>query len=153
MIFGRSLFALVTERQVHDVYSFTVGVYVISGIWYLQEWFLATHQSFTVNGLQAVDIGAILKKVLSFGKLLAKLVYFGVVFGIVFPLTLGLMMEIGVILPMRTILFRSDASIIPVFVSVRDNWLLLVQAMHSNWTDELSPFLFLRKYNRAGQPD
>ncbi|KAF8929299.1 hypothetical protein BGZ58_009030 [Dissophora ornata] len=101
LILGRSLFALMTERHVHDVYSFAAGVYAISGIWYLQEWLLSTHRTISSQGLQSIDLGVYVKKALDFFKLLAKLIYFGVLLGFVFPLGLGLMMELFVIIPLR----------------------------------------------------
>src|SRR5690554_1838853 len=102
VILGRSLLTLATERQVHDIYAFVIGVYVISGIWHLQEWLLSVHRTVTSHGFPSIEIGACARSVMYVGKLIAKVVYFGAVFGILFPLTLGLMMELFLIIPLRS---------------------------------------------------
>ncbi|KAF9354107.1 hypothetical protein BGX26_008084 [Mortierella sp. AD094] len=69
LILGRSMFAIVTERQVHDVYSFAVGAYAIGIIWHIQHWLF----SISPQGLSSVNIRTHLKKVLDFGKRVTKL--------------------------------------------------------------------------------
>ncbi|KAF9188929.1 hypothetical protein BGZ50_001079 [Haplosporangium sp. Z 11] len=111
LILGRSLLTFATERQVHDVYSFAIGVYAISGIWHLQEWLLSAHRTVASHGFPSMDIRACTRSVMYVGKLIAKVAYFGIVFGILFPLTLGLMVELFLIIPLR-VAVHGDAGVI-----------------------------------------
>lgn len=114
MILGRVLFSLVTERQVHDVYSFAVGVYAISGMWYLQEWLLSIGRSISASGQQQTgELEKILAKFVTYG---VRFTYYTMVFAFIFPLGLGLLMEIFVIGPLKATLY-GDTGIIFAFVS------------------------------------
>ncbi|KAF9400174.1 hypothetical protein BGX21_004856 [Mortierella sp. AD011] len=110
LILGRSMFAIVTERQVHDVYSFAVGAYTIGITWHFQHWLF----SVSPQGLPSVNIHTHLKKALDFGKRAIKLVYFVFFFGVIFPFVLGLMVELFVIIPLRTAV-NDNPGIVPVF--------------------------------------
>ncbi|KAG0318326.1 hypothetical protein BGZ99_005746 [Dissophora globulifera] len=111
LILGRSLFTLVTERQVHDVYSFAAGVYAIGALWYVQEWTLSTYQSLSSAGGRLVDVPDKVKMVVRAFKITAKLVYFAILLGFVFPLGLGLMMEVFIIIPIKAALYGDTGTI------------------------------------------
>ncbi|KAI1303396.1 hypothetical protein EDD11_005359 [Mortierella claussenii] len=81
------------HKQVHDVYSFTLGVYVIQGILSLQSSLLAFIR--TSGG------SAQLRKILTLVKRVVKLIYFGLALGFIMPLVIGLLMDLFVLLPIR----------------------------------------------------
>ncbi|KAF9116092.1 hypothetical protein BGX27_004889 [Mortierella sp. AM989] len=145
LILGRNLLALLIERQVHDVYSFGIGVYTISTIWYIQHCLFSVHRWISSQSLPPTNIYTHLKKLLDVGKRVAKLVYFVLVFGIVFPFTLGLMMELFVIIPLRTVV-NDNPGVVPAFsLSVG---LVVMKSIH--WTANQFPDLpFTRDMNRV----
>lgn len=114
MILGRILFSLSTERQVHDVYSFAIGVYAISGMWYLQEWLLFVVQDISASRLHWIsELEIILAKFVTYG---VRYLYFTSIFAFIFPLSLGLLVEIFVIGPLKAALY-GDNGIVFAFVS------------------------------------
>lgn len=93
-----------TERAVHDVYSFVVGVYVVGIVWRIQEWLATGYGAIKAAGAPRVDIRAQLTTVLETGTIVAKTAFFGLAFGVLLPFLLGFMVELFLILPLRTAL-------------------------------------------------
>ena len=104
MVLGRFLITFMTDRSVHDVYSFVVGVYVVGISWYIQEWLLAGYRALSAEGAPKVDVRAHLKTLFETGTIIFKSVYFGLVFGVVMPIVLGFAVDLFVIFPLRTAL-------------------------------------------------
>ncbi|KAG0367360.1 hypothetical protein BC939DRAFT_443427 [Gamsiella multidivaricata] len=111
MIVGRAVFKLKSERQVHDIYSVLVGVYVLRGLWSVLHWSLSTARYITSHGLQPIDPKAQLRTAWNMCRLAMKLLYFGITFGVILPFILGLMVELFVILPLRNAL-EGDSDVI-----------------------------------------
>ncbi|KAF9286832.1 hypothetical protein BGZ68_002530 [Mortierella alpina] len=102
LLVGRCLISLATARQVHDIYSFVVGVYTISSLWHLEEWAFSIYRAHAPQSVVgSVDFKAYFRTAWRYGRLVIKGLYFAVVFGILFPLALGLMMELFLIIPLR----------------------------------------------------
>ncbi|KAF9205594.1 hypothetical protein BGZ49_003806 [Haplosporangium sp. Z 27] len=81
----------------------------------------------STQGVEPFDVKAQLKALLGICKLVAKLAYFGVAFGIIMPFTLGLMIELFIILPLRTTIEEKTSIIFVV------NWavgLLYMKILH-----------------------
>ncbi|KAF9546274.1 hypothetical protein EC957_009887 [Mortierella hygrophila] len=104
MVLGRFLITFMTERAVHDVYSFVVGVYVVGIVWHIQEWLATGYGTLKAAGATHVDIRAQLTTVLETGTIVAKTAFFGLAFGVLLPFLLGFMVELFMILPLRTAL-------------------------------------------------
>lgn len=124
---GRAIFTLKTDRQVHDIYSILVGAYFLCGLWYLVDWISAKIHAVSSRGLQPVDIEAQLKAVWTLCRMTVKLIYFGLAFGIIMPFILGLMIELFIILPLRTTIEEKTSIIFVV------NWavgLLYMKIVH-----------------------
>ncbi|KAG0212549.1 hypothetical protein BGX28_006148, partial [Mortierella sp. GBA30] len=43
-VMGREIFALRTDKKVHDIYSFIVGVYVVRLGWFIMDWSMSQYQ-------------------------------------------------------------------------------------------------------------
>ncbi|KAG0280310.1 hypothetical protein BGZ95_010589 [Linnemannia exigua] len=104
LVLGRFLVTFMTDRAVHDVYSFVVGVYVVGIAWRIQEWALSVYRTFKSEGTPEVDVHAHLTTVLEAVTLVAKTAYFGLAFGVLLPFLLGFMAELFIIIPLRTAL-------------------------------------------------
>lgn len=102
VVAGRAIFRLKTERHVHDIYSILVGVYFLRGLWYVLDWTASKAQIVLSHGLQPIDITDQIRGFWHLLKLAAKLVYFGLTFGVAMPFLLGFMVELYVILPLRS---------------------------------------------------
>ncbi|KAI1300378.1 hypothetical protein EDD11_006222 [Mortierella claussenii] len=101
-VLGRAVLALKTNRAVHDIYSIMVGVYVLRGLWSLLDWISSKWHSFVTHGLQPINVRTQLQTVWGLFRTTAKLAYFGLTFGVIIPFLLGFMMELFVILPIRS---------------------------------------------------
>ncbi|KAF9199662.1 hypothetical protein BGZ49_010191, partial [Haplosporangium sp. Z 27] len=110
LMIGRSVLVIVTERQVHDVYSFAIGAHIIGIVWYIHRW----TDSSSFQRITSGGISVYLRRAIDFINRVIKLVYFGITFGIVFPFILGLMMELFVIIPLRTAV-GDNPGIVPAF--------------------------------------
>ncbi|KAG0012247.1 hypothetical protein BGZ80_000100 [Entomortierella chlamydospora] len=127
MVLGRAIFQLKTDRQVHDIYSILVGVYVLCGLWYLVDWVSAKVYTISSQGLQPIDFKTQINAVWSLCRTVAKLIYFGLAFGIIIPFALGLMIELFIILPLRASIEEKTSIIFVV------NWavgLLYMKIVH-----------------------
>ncbi|KAG0317227.1 hypothetical protein BGZ99_006435 [Dissophora globulifera] len=128
IVTGRAIFRLKMERPVHDIYSFLAGVYFLRGFWFILHWSTAKVQKIASQGLQPISFKAQLRAVWGLCWLAAKVVYFGVTFGVILPFILGIMVELFVILPVRTAIDDPDMGIILVL-----NWavgLLYLKIIH-----------------------
>ncbi|KAF9543697.1 hypothetical protein EC957_000552 [Mortierella hygrophila] len=101
MVLGRAIFSLKSTRPVHDVYSFVVGIYFLSGIWYAVDWTSAKIHMIYTRGTGPINSRAVLNMLWTASKMATKLTYFVLAFGILMPFTLGLMVELFVVLPLR----------------------------------------------------
>ncbi|KAF9439360.1 hypothetical protein BGZ76_000021 [Entomortierella beljakovae] len=99
---SRAIFTLKTERHVHDIYAILVGVYALCGLWHISIWVSDKMQLISAGGIPPLDLKAQLKEIWRLCKLSAKIAYFGLTFGIIIPFVMGLMIELFVILPLRT---------------------------------------------------
>ncbi|KAF9968318.1 hypothetical protein BGZ70_004959 [Mortierella alpina] len=130
LLIGRCLISLATARQVHDIYSFVVGVYTISSLWHLEEWAFSVYRAHAPqNVVGSVDFKAYFRTAWRYGKLVTKGLYFALVFGLLFPLALGLMMELFLIIPLRAAV-GDETGVIPTL-----SWavgLLYMKIIH--WT-------------------
>ena len=109
---GRAIVKLKTERQVHDVYAIFIGVYTLRGLWFVVDWVSSKTLTITSHGLQPIDFKAQIRFAKNLCYLGAKVLYFGLTFGIMMPFTLGLMVELYVVLPLRTAVDEPEAGII-----------------------------------------
>ncbi|KAF9585353.1 hypothetical protein BGW38_002782 [Lunasporangiospora selenospora] len=137
LIIGRALLTRVTEREVHDVYSFVIGVYSISILWYVQELALGVYRllqpkyeteapatATEARDEAEVEIAelepeaAVAARPTTWGTVYnwvvngAKLLYIGAFLGIVLPLSLGLLMELYMLVPLRAALFKQTGIIL-----------------------------------------
>ncbi|KAF8933404.1 hypothetical protein BGZ58_006378 [Dissophora ornata] len=112
VIVGRAIVKLKTERQVHDVYAALIGVYALRGVWFVVDWTSSKILTITSHGLQPIDFKAQIRVAKDLFHLGAKLLYFGLMFGILMPFTLGLMVELYVVLPLRTSVDDPESGII-----------------------------------------
>ncbi|KAF9987057.1 hypothetical protein BGZ75_001097 [Mortierella antarctica] len=101
-VLGREIFAMKTDRKVHDVYSFIVGVYAVRCCWFLMDWMLSQYRVVASGGVQSIDAYAQLRTLSRLCKTFGKLLYFGLSFGVVIPFFLGLLFELYVVLPFRS---------------------------------------------------
>ncbi|KAF9155333.1 hypothetical protein BG015_010265 [Linnemannia schmuckeri] len=104
LVLGRFLITFMTVRPVHDVYSFVVGVYVVGIVWRIQEWLSTAYEALKTEGAPRFDVYAHLTTVLETGKIVTKMAFFGLAFGVLLPFLLGFMVELFIILPLRTAL-------------------------------------------------
>ncbi|KAF9100105.1 hypothetical protein BGX23_006069 [Mortierella sp. AD031] len=111
MVLGRAIFSLKSSRPVHDVYSFVVGIYFLSGIWYAMDWISAKVHWISSRSAGTINSGFIVSELWDTFKVVTKLVYFGLAFGVLMPFTLGFMVELFVVLPLRNAI-DEDASVI-----------------------------------------
>ncbi|KAF9572180.1 hypothetical protein EC968_010187 [Mortierella alpina] len=130
LLVGRCLISLATARQVHDIYSFVVGVYTISSLWHLEEWAFSIYRAHSPqSAVGSIDCKAYFRTAWRYCRLVIKGLYFAVVFGILFPLALGLMMELFLIIPLRAAV-GDETGVIPTL-----SWavgLLYMKIIH--WT-------------------
>lgn len=102
-VVGREIFSLKTDRKVHDVYSFIVGVYAVRCCWFLMDWALSQYRIIASGGVQSIDAKAQLRTLSRLCKTFGKLLYFGLSFGVIIPFFLGLLFELYVVLPFRSL--------------------------------------------------
>lgn len=101
IMLGRRIFGFVTEREVHDGYSFIVGFYLLWASWFLGVAFQKTHAR-----RQADFPGTTRWQTAMFffkrGSVwLGQVVYMTAMLGIVIPVLCGLVVEVYFVLPMR----------------------------------------------------
>ncbi|KAF9572304.1 hypothetical protein EC968_010028 [Mortierella alpina] len=101
-VLGRQIFSMQTDRKVHDVYSFIVGVYAVRCCWFLMDWTLSQYRAVASGGVQSIDAYAQLRTLSRLCKTFGKLLYFGLSFGVIIPFLLGLLFELYVVLPFRS---------------------------------------------------
>ncbi|KAF9150172.1 hypothetical protein BG015_008029 [Linnemannia schmuckeri] len=111
MVLGRAIFSLKSTRPVHDVYSFVVGIYSLSGIWYMLDWTTTKIHTIYTRGTGPINSRAVLSMLWTASKMAAKLTYFVLAFGVLMPFILGLMVELFVVLPLRNAI-DEDANVI-----------------------------------------
>ncbi|KAF9127020.1 hypothetical protein BGW39_006175 [Mortierella sp. 14UC] len=104
LVLGRFLVTFMTDRAVHDVYSFVVGAYVVGIAWRIQEWASTAYNGLKSEEALKVDVRAHLTAVFDTVKIVAKAAYFGLTFGVLLPFLLGFMAELFMIIPLRTAL-------------------------------------------------
>jgi len=108
VVVGRAIFMFTTLKQIRDIHCITAGVYVLGGTWYSGNWILKRLRSRTTTTTAATeerqqkDLKSQLKAVWRLFKAGIKLFYFIITFGILLPLSLGLMVELYLILPLRS---------------------------------------------------
>lgn len=107
---------LATEKPVHDVYSLVIGAYVINALWYFQDWAISHSQTYSTQGMPVVDKQAVMVYAKEFAQSFATVVYFAIFLGVLTPLTMGLLAELYMTVPLKTA-FGSDNSLILPFVS------------------------------------
>ncbi|CAO3631806.1 unnamed protein product [Cunninghamella blakesleeana] len=98
---GRVFFNLfVTEKQVHDIYCFTLGVYIMVSLGLLIDWASNKHISWQESGseLNQNTVLQYLKEKLQLG---AKLFYLLVTLGFILPLMLGIVVDLYLFMPLR----------------------------------------------------
>lgn len=117
MVLGRAIFALKSTRPVHDVYSFVVGIYFLSGVWYAVDWTSTKIHAVYTRGTGPIDSRTVLGMLWTASKVVAKLTYFILAFGVLMPFTLGLIVELFVVLPLRNAI-DEDTSVIFMVVRV-----------------------------------
>ncbi|CAO3567677.1 unnamed protein product [Mortierella alpina] len=101
-VLGREILSMKTDRKVHDVYSFIVGVYAVRCCWFLMDWTLSQYRTIASGGMRSIDAYAQLRMLSKLCKTFGKLLYFGLSFGVIIPFFLGLLFELYVVLPFRT---------------------------------------------------
>ncbi|GJJ72204.1 E3 ubiquitin-protein ligase MARCH6 [Entomortierella parvispora] len=108
LVVGRAIFMWTGMNHIRDIHCITAGVYVLAGIWYSGNWILAKLRSRATmtaemgEELQPRDLKSRLKAVWRVVTAGVKLAYFVLTFGIILPLALGLMVELYLILPLRS---------------------------------------------------
>ncbi|KAF9586544.1 hypothetical protein BGW38_002541 [Lunasporangiospora selenospora] len=101
---GRFLISLRIEKQIHDIYSFLLGVYFVEGV---RQGAVIIHRhldDYRMNGLPSMDAVTRLENLKKATRIISKLLYFGITFVVIMPFTLGLLTELLLVLPLRTIL-------------------------------------------------
>ncbi|KAI9301460.1 hypothetical protein BJ944DRAFT_271471 [Cunninghamella echinulata] len=98
---GRIFFnAFITEKQVHDIYCFTLGAYIMVSLGLMVDWTINKYMSWQENGseLEQNIILQYLKEKLQLG---IKLFYLLVTLGFILPLMLGIVVDLYLFMPLR----------------------------------------------------
>ncbi|RUS31209.1 hypothetical protein BC938DRAFT_478246 [Jimgerdemannia flammicorona] len=103
LIVGRYFFKnyLTPGRTVHDIYSFTFGLYVMWAVVLIVEWCVRRYRTLKRNNWR-VDIHVVARKAKESITMMSKLAYLLVAFGVVIPFLLGLLVELYIIMPLKT---------------------------------------------------
>lgn len=140
ILLGRGVFNLLTERQMHDGYSFLVGFYTLWGCWVVGheiERMEKKRQRRSAEDTRGNWPLYFLKRSVLW---LAKISYIVFFIGIVIPVLIGLEVELYVVMPIRLSL---NPDIVPN-VRVVDMWALGIvyakMALHANRLRPLNRF-------------
>jgi len=117
VLMGRSIFALVAQTQVHDVYSFVTGAYIINSLWYIQDWAIAKSHTFSTEGWPAVESPVIVDMARKFFKDCATVLYFAIFLGVITPLLMGLLAELFLTVPLKAAFGSDNSLILPLVTS------------------------------------
>ncbi|GJJ75852.1 E3 ubiquitin-protein ligase MARCH6 [Entomortierella parvispora] len=111
LLMGRSIFAIIAQTDVHDVYSFVVGAYLINSLWYIQDWIIVKSHIYSTEGWPVVESPVIVDMARKFIKDCATVLYFAIFLGVITPLLMGLLAELFLTVPLKAA-FGSDNSLI-----------------------------------------
>ncbi|CAI2176943.1 11731_t:CDS:10, partial [Funneliformis geosporum] len=102
LLTGRYIFKSILhhQRAVHDLYAFTVGLYVLWALYISLEWVISKIQAIAGQDLN-IDWTMVRQKMWQGTIVIAKILYFILSFGIVIPFLLSLVTELYIILPWK----------------------------------------------------
>ncbi|CAG8587303.1 5734_t:CDS:2, partial [Scutellospora calospora] len=122
---GRFIFQTILyyERPVHDLYTFTVGLYVMWSLGATLEWLIRKCQAIAEKQDRYADWADIKRKIGQGIIIFAKIAYLSITFGIVIPFLLSLVIELYIILP-----WKKPTTDVPI-ISFLQDWALGVVYM------------------------
>ncbi|CAG8481152.1 15624_t:CDS:10 [Funneliformis mosseae] len=102
LLTGRYIFKSILhhQRAVHDLYAFTVGLYVLWALYISLEWVISKIQAIAGQDLN-IDWAMVRQKMWQGTIVIAKILYFILSFGIIIPFLLSLVTELYIILPWK----------------------------------------------------
>ncbi|RIB06064.1 hypothetical protein C2G38_542961 [Gigaspora rosea] len=125
LLTGRFIFQTILhyERPVHDLYTFTVGLYVMWSLGVTLEWLIRKCQVIAEKRDHYADWADIRRKIWQGIIIFAKIAYLFISFGIVIPFLLSLVIELYIILP-----WKKPTTDVPM-ISFLQDWALGVVYM------------------------
>ncbi|GET00217.1 RING finger membrane protein [Rhizophagus clarus] len=120
LLTGRYIFKSILhhQRAVHDLYTFTVGLYVLWAHYVAIEWITNKIQAIAERQDRNIDWAMVRQKMLQGIIVVVKILYLVLFFGMVIPFLLSLVIELYVILP-----WKKPTTDIPV-ISFLQDWAL-----------------------------
>ncbi|PKK66367.1 hypothetical protein RhiirC2_784876 [Rhizophagus irregularis] len=120
LLTGRYIFKSILhhQRAVHDLYTFTVGLYVLWAHYVAIEWITNKIQAIAERQDRNIDWAMVRQKMLQGIIVVAKILYLVLFFGMVIPFLLSLVIELYIILP-----WKKPTTDIPV-ISFLQDWAL-----------------------------
>ncbi|CAG8627006.1 5045_t:CDS:10 [Rhizophagus irregularis] len=120
LLTGRYIFKSILhhQRAVHDLYTFTVGLYVLWAHYVAIEWITNKIQAIAERQDRNIDWAMVRQKMLQGIIVVAKILYLVIFFGMVIPFLLSLVIELYIILP-----WKKPTTDIPV-ISFLQDWAL-----------------------------
>ncbi|KAI8989990.1 hypothetical protein BDB01DRAFT_894809 [Pilobolus umbonatus] len=118
LLIGRALFDiyLAPGSQVNDLYSFALGLYVMTFMAYCIYWGSECYNVYKENGYN-LKRDAVIQYIKEKVMQASKAFYLGAVFGIVLPLLVGIAVDLFVFMPFRTI--DSEVGLV---INLSQNW-------------------------------
>lgn len=100
---GRYIFKSILhhQRAVHDLYTFTVGLYVLWAHYVAIEWITNKIQAIAERQDRNIDWVMVRQKMLQGIIVVAKILYLVLFFGMIIPFLLSLVIELYIILPWK----------------------------------------------------
>ncbi|CAG8601146.1 5730_t:CDS:10, partial [Acaulospora morrowiae] len=119
LLIGRFVFKSFNhERPVHDLYTFTVGLYIMWSLGVSFEWLMRKFQAIIEKRDHDVDWAVVRQKIWQSMILILKIAYLLVAFGVVIPLLLSLVIELYILHPWK----KPTADLLSI--SYLQNWAL-----------------------------
>ncbi|KAI8089411.1 uncharacterized protein BX664DRAFT_262675 [Halteromyces radiatus] len=113
---GRYLFkAFVTEKAVHDVYSFATGAYVMVSLGLAIDWTMNKYQAWQDGSATSTEILEWTKEKL---QLCGKVLYLATTLGFIVPLLLGVMVDLYLFMPLRYSIHDDQ----PMVLHLSEDW-------------------------------
>jgi len=121
LLTGRYIFKSILhhQRAVHDLYTFTVGLYVLWAFYVAIEWISNKIQAIVERQDRNIDWAMVRHKMLQGTIVIVKILYLVLLFGMVIPFLLSLVIELYIILPWKKTNHRYTSYIFLTGLGVR----------------------------------
>lgn len=120
IMLGRRMLQFITERELHDGYSFMVGFYSLWGCYLFGKGVQLIYTRWIVKNIPSEAHSQALRSFATAIWWLAGTLYIGLALGVAIPVMIGIVMDCYIVLPLRLVIDPSLSIKIQIF----DTWAL-----------------------------